>query len=156
MDVEIKLGGGVFNLRPTFGAMREIEARTKSSCATLYGLLARQELHIDEAALVVFYGMDAAGEKPTDYEAVGKRLFEERITTPHIRDSLARYFLELLYAPEEARKKFDGEWRENEEIIFPTSSQPPVLSDGDQEISSTSPPANSGPSSKRSGKKPKG
>lgn len=153
-DVEIKLGGKVWNLRPTFGAMREIEAQTNSSCTTLYGLLARGELHISEAAKIVYYGMQEAGEKPSDWEAVGNRLFEERVSTPHIRDSLARYLLELLYAPEDARKKFDGEWRENEEITSLISSSPRTQSDGDRETYGDPLPENSGQSSKPSVKNP--
>lgn len=155
-DVMIRLAGRDYPLRPTFGAMREIEAQTGSSCATLYGLLARQELHLGEAAKIVFYGMEAGGEKPSDWEAVGNRLFEERIASQHIRDSIAGYLLALLYAPETARKKLDGEWLENEAITSPNFSSPHTASDGDPETSGQPLPESSGPSSKPSVKNPSG
>lgn len=149
-DVEIRLGGQQMLLRPTFGAMREIEAQTGSSCETLYGLLVRRELHIGEAAKIVFYGLDAAGARPSDFEAVGNRLFEERISAQHIRDSLAEYLLALLWAPDEAKKKLAGEWRENEEITSRMSFPAPTESDGDLPTSGEQPPGNSGQSSESS------
>lgn len=156
-DVRIKLGGKDHPLRPTFGAMREIEAQCGSSCTTLYGLLARQELHIGEAAKIVYYGLTAVDAKAaTDWEAVGNRLFEERIASPHIRESIAAYLLALLYSPEDARKKVDGEWRENEAIISASFSSQQTDSDGDPETSGQSLPESSGRSSKRTVKNQNG
>jgi len=147
MDVEIQLGAKTYNLRPTFGAMREIEAKADSSCATLLNMLARSELHSSEMALVVYYGMVEAGENPTDPEAVGKRLFEQGIGSSRIRDSVAAYLGELLWAPDAARKKSAGEWwRGNEEITSLMFSVPPISSDGDPETSGQPLPENSGPS----------
>lgn len=154
-DVEIRLGGQVYGLRPTFGAMREIEAQTKSACATLLTLLARQELHVSEKALIVYHGMLAAGLKVTDPEAVGNRIFEEGAESPAIRNAIAEYLSELLYAPDSARKKAVGEWWEaSEEITSLMFAVPPISSDGDPETSTPPLPENSGTASKRSVKNP--
>lgn len=147
-DVEIRLGAKTYNLRPTFGAMREIEAKTESSCATLLNMLARSELHSSEMALIVYYGMVEADEKPTDPEAVGNRLFEAGIGSQPIRDAVAAYLGELLWAPDKTRKKAAGEWwRAIEEITSLMFSVPPISSDGDHETSGQPLPESSGQSS---------
>lgn len=147
-DISIRLGAKTYHLRPTFGAMREIEAKTESSCATLLNLLARSELHASEMALVVYFGMVEAGEKPTDPEAVGKRLFEAGTGSQDIRDAVAAYLGELLWAPDTARKKAAGEWwKASEEITSLMFSAPPTSSDGDLETSGPLLPENSGPAS---------
>lgn len=154
-DIEIRLGARTYNLRPTFGAMREIEAQCKSSCATLLQLLARHEMHSSEMALVVYFGMVEAGESNIDVEAVGKRLFEAGIGTDAVRKPVADYLTELLYAPDAARKKAAGEWfAETEAITSRMFSPAPTDLDGDPETYGQSLPASSGRSSKRSSKNP--
>lgn len=155
-DVEIKLGGKLWRLRPTFGAMREIEAACKSSCATLLQLLARQEMHSSEMALVVYWGMVEAGENPSDPEAIGNRLFEAGVASDEVRTVVADYLIELLFAPDAARKKLAGEWfRKTQAIISQAFSLAPMDSDGGPETSGEQLPENSGPSSRRSVKNPK-
>lgn len=155
VDVEIRLAGKPWRLRPTFGAMREIEAACKSSCATLLGLLAKHEMHSTEMALIVYWGMVEAGEKPSDPESVGKRLFEAGISADHIRASVADYLAELLYAPDSARKKAVGEWfRETDAITSQMFSLAPTDSGGDPETYGDPLPENSGRSLKRSVKNP--
>lgn len=152
-DVEIRLGGKVWRLRPVFGAMREIEAQCKSSCATLLQLLARHELHASEMTIIVYHGMlEAEGqERPSDYEAVGKRLFEVGIGSEEVRTAVADYLAELLHAPDDARKKAVGEWfREAEAITSQMFSPQPTRSDGDPETSGAPLPESSGRSSKPS------
>lgn len=149
-DVHITLGPRVYNLRPSFGAMREIEAATGSSCATLLQLLARMELHVEEMAKIVYHGTAAAGDN-LDAEAIGKRLFEGGAGSTEIRTAIADYLAELLYAPDSARKKSAGDWfRQSEEITSLTFSSLPTQSDGDPETSTDPLPENSGPSSKPS------
>lgn len=153
-DVDIKLGPKVYNLRPTFGAMREIEAATGSSCATLLQLMARMELHVEEMAKIVYHGAAAAGHS-FDLEAVGKRLFDEGVGTSAIRQPIAEFLAELLYAPDTARKKSAGEWfRETDEITSQMFSLPPTPSDGDQGTSTGPLPESSGQSSRPSVKNP--
>lgn len=154
-DVEIKLGGRSYRLRPTFGAMREIEAECKSSCATLLNLLARHELHCSEMAIIVHHGMAAAEQNPTSYQDVGEALFELGIGSPKVRDPVAEYLTELLYAPDGAKKKDVGEWwRASEEITSKMFSLQRTPSDGDPETSGDQHPESSGPSSKPSVKNP--
>lgn len=153
-DVQIKLGPKVYGLRPSFGAMREIEAATGSSCATLLQLLARMELHVEEMAKIVYHGTAEAGES-FDLEAIGKRLFEGGAASPDTRAAIADYLAELLYAPDTARKKSAGEWfRQTDEITSQIFSSLPTQSDGDPETSMEPLPESSGPSSKPSVKNP--
>lgn len=156
-DVEIRLGAQVLHLRPAFGAMREIEAKTQSSCATLLNLLARHELHASEMALIIFHGLQEAGEAATDPESVGNQIFKKGIGSPEIRNPVAAYLSELLYAPDSARKKAVGEWfAEIDEITSQMFSSPRAPSDGSLETYGEALPENSGRSSKRRTKNPKG
>lgn len=154
-DVEIRLGGKVYGLRPAYGAMREIEARCQSSVKTLLQMLAKGEMHLSEMAVVVYHGLAEAGDTPSDYETVEKRLYENGADLPAVRDPIAAYLSELLYAPDSARKKAVGEWwTVNEEITSLMFSAPPMQSDGDPETYGDPLPESSGRSSKPSVKKP--
>ena len=156
-DVEIRLAGRVLRLRPTWGAMREIESQLKSSCFTLLQMLARQEMHLSEMAVVVYHGMIEAGEAAADYEAVAKRIFESGVGSDEIRDAVAEYLMELTWAPDDLKKKAAGEqWAANREIISQTFSQQPTGSDGDPETSGDQPSENSGQSSPQTSKNPSG
>ena len=156
VTLQVTLGGRGYRLRPTFGAIREIEARCNSSCATLLELLARRELHAAEMAHIVYIGGAEAGEKFTDPEAVGKRLFEAGVSSDAVRGPIAAYLAELLFAPDTARKKAVGEWwAASEEITSRMFSVPPISSDGDPETFGEPLPENSGPASKRNVKNPK-
>lgn len=147
-DIQIRLGAEDWRLRPSFGAMREIEAATSSSCATLLQLLARRELHIAEHAWIVYHGALEAGHKPTDPEAIGKRLWEKGVDLPAVRDPVAHYLIELLYAPDEQRKKAAGEWwRETEDATSTLFFASPTGSDGARPTSGPPLPGNSGPAS---------
>lgn len=154
-DIEITLGGQRLRLRPLYSALREIEAQTNSSCATLLQLLAKRELHGAEMAIIVYQGLVAAGEAATDPEAVGKRMWEAGLASESIRLPVADYLAELLWAPEPARKKAVGEWfRQSEEITSLIFSSLPMPSDGDRPSSGEPLPENSGPSSRQSTKRP--
>lgn len=153
-DVKIRLGGKVYGLRPTFGAMREIEAKTESSCFTLLQMLAKHEMHASEMAIVVYHGMVEAGETASDPEAVGNRLFETGVHSDDVRSAVAAYLSELLYAPDSARKKAVGEWFEATDAITSLMfSVPPISSDGDPETYGQPLPENFGESSKPSVKR---
>lgn len=147
-DIEIRLGGEVWRMRPTFGAMREIEAATNSSTATLIEMLRRDAMHVSEMAIIVFSGMEAAGGRPTDYEAIGKRLFEEGVGSKPVREKIAAYLFELLYAPDEAKKKsaLDA-WRKSEAAISQILSLARTASDGDRATFGDLPLESSGASS---------
>lgn len=154
-DVEITLGGRVYHMRPHWNAMREIEGKCSSGCMTLLNLLSRGELHASEMALIVYHGLKEAGEEVTDPEAVFKRLFEAGIGTDAVRDPIAEYLMELLWAPDFARKKVGGEWwtqaREITSLMF---SLRRTLSGGDPATSGDPLPESSGESSTPSVKNP--
>lgn len=108
-DVPVSLGGASFLMRPDWESQRQIEARTTYTIHELYQLVMVEQLKLEEAAIIVWFGCKAAGEEFDDIEAVGKRLFEARITSPQLRESLAKFLLGCLWSPEEAQKKWEAE-----------------------------------------------
>lgn len=150
----MQMAGGDWRLRPTFRAMREIEARTQSSCATLLQLLSRMELHASEMAQICCLGLQEGGETQADPEAVGNRLFEAGITSDAVRTGVAEYLIALLYAPDDVRKKAAGEWwKEIARTTSLTFSVLPTASGGDPKTCGQPLPESSGQSS-RPGVKP--
>lgn len=107
--VKITLGGASFDMKPTYGAMREIETRTGFTVTELLELVIAQRLKIHEAVLIVWFACEAAGDQVDSIDAVGDVLFEERMTSPALRRSLTQFLMGCLYAPGEAKKKFDDE-----------------------------------------------
>lgn len=154
-DVRIRLGGQDYRLRPAYGAIREIEAECGHSCNTLLQLLAKCDLTAEEMVCIVFHGMVAAGETNATKAAVGDRLFEAGLGSQAVQESVGKYLIECLYAPDASRKKAAGEWLAK--VVSLTSllfSMPRAGSDGDPETSGDSLPGSSGSASKPSVKGP--
>ena len=107
--VNITLGGASYGMRPTYGAMRDIEARTGMTVQELLELVVAGRIKIEEAVLVIWYGCQAAGEAFDGIDAVGHVVFGERISSQTLRASLAQFLLNCLYAPKEAQGKWDAE-----------------------------------------------
>lgn len=108
-DVNITLGGEQFRMRPSYGAMRDIEDRTSLTLGEIYELALAQRLRVQEIATLVWIACQAAGESLDDVESVGKSVFEMRVSNDGLRRSLARYCLACLYQPADAKKKFEAE-----------------------------------------------
>lgn len=154
-DVEIVLGREKYFLRPTYGAAEEICARTSLSLHVLLLWLSERKISPSDMATIVYYGMDAAGKTPTDLEAVGKRLFEAGLGSDYVRDTIAQYLIELLWAPDSAKKKEELEAHKTRaEIISATYSLPGITSVGDPRTSDEALPEDSGQSSNPSVKNP--
>ena len=107
--VNVDLGGASYAMRPTYGAMRDIEARTGLTVQELLELVIAQRLRIEEATLIFWYGCQAGGEAFDALDALGNVIFAERLTSERIRTALSQYLLNCLYAPKEAQKKWDAE-----------------------------------------------
>lgn len=107
--VQVTLGGASYHMKPSYGSMRDIETRTDFTVTELLELVVAQRIKIQEAALVIWFGCQAAGEGFDSIEAVGDVLFEEKLTSPNLRKSLSQFLLNCLYAPSEAKKKFEEE-----------------------------------------------
>jgi hypothetical protein len=107
--VNIELGGGSFGMRPAYEAQRDIESRLGLTVAELLECAKDERLGIEEAAVIVWYGAKAAGDQFDELEAVGKRIFEKRMSDHGLRCSICQYLMELLYAPKVALKKFEAE-----------------------------------------------
>ena len=107
--VQVTLGGASYHMKPAYGAMRDIEARTDFTVSELLELVLAQRLKIHEAALIIWFACQAAGEGFDSIDAVGDVLFEEKLTSPGLRSSLSQFLLSCLYAPAEAKKKFEDE-----------------------------------------------
>lgn len=108
-NIPVTLGGASYSMKPSYQAMRDIEGRTDFTISELLELVIAQRLKIHEATLIVWYACQAAGEEFDSIDAVGATLFEERLTSPALRKSLAEFLTGCLYAPKEAKKKFDEE-----------------------------------------------
>lgn len=107
--VTVSLGGASYGMRPTYGAMRDIEARTGLTVQELLELVIAQRLRIEEAVLIIWYGCQAAGEPFDGLDALGNVIFAERITSVGIRTSLSQFLLNCLYAPKDAQGKWKAE-----------------------------------------------
>jgi len=107
--VTVTLGGASYRMRPTYGAMRDIEARTGLTVQELLELVVAQRVRLEEAVLVVWYGCQAAGEAFSGIDDLGKVIFEERITSVNIRKALAQFLLNCLYVPKDAQGKWEAE-----------------------------------------------
>ncbi|MEP4195982.1 MAG: hypothetical protein ABJL99_10145 [Aliishimia sp.] len=108
-SISVTLGGASYNMKPAYLSMRDIEDRTGLTISELLELVVAQRLKIEEATLVVWYACQAAGEDFSSVESVGGAIFEERLSSPSLQASLSKFFLACLYAPKDAKKKFDEE-----------------------------------------------
>ncbi|XAT57848.1 hypothetical protein GN241_11040 [Rhodobacteraceae bacterium IMCC1335] len=107
--VTVALGGVSYSMRPTYGVMRDIEARTEMTVQELLELVLAQRMKIEEAVLIFWYACQAAGEEFDGIEALGNVVFAERITSVSIRTSLSKFLLNCLYAPKDAQGKWSAE-----------------------------------------------
>lgn len=104
-DVQIKLGAKPLRLRPTFDALREIEARLGMSGPTILQVHMRGDLGLAEMAALVAIGLTEAGEEHTGEETIAKRLFEAGIAEREVRDPVGAYLVELVFHPPGLSKK---------------------------------------------------
>lgn len=108
--ISIELGGRGHQLAPTFGAIKRIEQELDTSVVTAYLALATGRLTLEEMARIVRIGMNAHEDGSASQGGVEKRLFERGVGSDAVRRAVARYLLELGWAPEEATAKFAAEW----------------------------------------------
>ncbi|WP_172332576.1 GTA-gp10 family protein [Mangrovicoccus sp. HB161399] len=108
-DIPVTLGGQQYRMRPTYGAMKEIERRINLTFAEAYECALVGRLRILEMAEIIFQGCQAAGEEFDSVDAVGRAVFEDRVTSPALRESVVRFILGCLWSPEDAKKKWDDE-----------------------------------------------
>ncbi|WP_118138599.1 GTA-gp10 family protein [Oceanicella sp. SM1341] len=114
-DIDITLAGRSYSLRPTFGAAREIERRTDLALAELCQVHGAGRLKYEEAAVIIWAGAEAAGER-FDMGDVGEAVFMVRLTDAALREAIGIFLLALLWSPETARKK----WLEETGAAAPT------------------------------------
>lgn len=107
--VMVKLGGSEYPMKPSFQSYSDIEDRTGMTVQELLECALHLRLRMSEAVAIVWCGCGAAGEKFDALDAVGMRLFEQRLTDQALRGSLCKFLLALLHTPEEATKKWQAE-----------------------------------------------
>lgn len=103
----LKLGGSVVTLEASFAAYADIERACDASISQLYVAHASGLLKLSEVANIVYHA--ARKDQPWELEAIGKRLFEARLTSPAVERAVAAILLDLGYVPEDARKKFEAD-----------------------------------------------
>ncbi|WP_108259344.1 GTA-gp10 family protein [Mangrovicoccus ximenensis] len=114
-DIPVTLRGERYLMRPTYGAMREIEQGLGLALLEVYELALRGCLGVRELALIVFHATHAAGEKFDSIDAVGRSVFEAPVTSAALRESIVRFIIACLWSPEEAKKK----WEEAAPMVLP-------------------------------------
>ncbi|WP_208348695.1 GTA-gp10 family protein [Pseudaestuariivita rosea] len=105
----LELGGERYVMRPSYQAMRDIEARSDLTIAELLDLALAGRLKIEEAVIIFWCACEAGGAGFSSMEALGKAIFELRLTAAPVREALVVYLTHCLYAPAEAKKKLDTE-----------------------------------------------
>jgi len=108
-DIKITLGGVSYGMRPTYGGVRDIEARTGMTVRELLEVTLAERLKIEEAVFIIWYGCQGQSDQFDDVERLGDVVFAERLTSPPLRASLSKFLLECLYAPKVAQKKWEAE-----------------------------------------------
>lgn len=103
---KVALGGQVYDLVPTAGAMRQIEQLGELTLAEMFQAHAAGRLKLEEIAGIVYAGMAAAGtSNDVNYAAVMDRVFEIRVTDDALRRSVGEYLAELLYHPDDTKNR---------------------------------------------------
>ncbi len=74
-EVEITLAGKSYVMRPTFGALAAIEAKTGEGIAELLERMRTGRVRITDVTAVIWAGLGATGE-PVTYEKVGELVAE--------------------------------------------------------------------------------
>ena len=72
-EVEVKLGGTAYTLRPTFAALAEIEDKTDARLVTLARRFAEGDVGVRDVAVVLWAGM---GESAPSLDDVGRLVVE--------------------------------------------------------------------------------
>lgn len=120
--IRIRLGAGHFGMRPTFGALAEIEGVLRSSLSEVYAAHYRMGLTALELGEIVRIGLEANGEATTGADACAERLYELGVYSDEVRRPIGAYLLALGWAPEEARKKLAAEWGDDAAAGTPTAA----------------------------------
>lgn len=103
---KVTLGGQVYDLVPTAGAMRQIEQLGELTLAEMFQAHVAGRLKLEEISAIVYAGMSAAATaNEVSYAAVMERVFELRVTDPALRRSVGEYLAELLYHPSDAKNR---------------------------------------------------
>ncbi len=76
-EVEVKLAGRTWTMRPAFGALAEIEGRTGLGIAAVVQRFTEGRFGIDDVAAVIAAGIGAAHDDAPDFESVKRAVVEE-------------------------------------------------------------------------------
>ncbi len=89
-EVELKLGGKTYTLRPTFEALCEIESRLGMGIVELVTRVPRNRLALRHAAVVAHEGARAGGHDD-DLETIGAAITEAGLQ--NVMEPLVRFLL---------------------------------------------------------------
>lgn len=108
-DIPVTLGGASYGMRPAYGVVRDIEARSGLTIRELLDVTIAERLKYEEALIVIWTACQAVDRPFDDMDQLGKVIFERRLTDVDLRSSIAKFLLACLYVPEDAAKKWDAE-----------------------------------------------
>lgn len=108
-DISLTLGGVSYGMRPTYGGIRDIEARTDYTIRELLDLTIAERLKYEEAVMIIWSACQAVDRPFDEIEQLGHVVFAQRISDVGLRSSIAKFLLACLYVPKDAAKKWDAE-----------------------------------------------
>jgi hypothetical protein len=76
-EVEVKLGGKMRTMRPTFQGLREVEHRTGLGVIELVQRFGEGKASLDHVAIVLAIGLRAANDDAPDYDQIGEMLMRQ-------------------------------------------------------------------------------
>ncbi len=76
-EVEVKLGGKTWTMRPTFQGLREVEHKTGLGVMELARRFGEGKASLDHVAQVLAIGVRAANDDAPDYEQIGEMLVRQ-------------------------------------------------------------------------------
>ena len=76
-EIEVKLAGKTWTIRPAFQALAEIEGITGLGIAAVVRRFTKGEFGIDDVAAVIAAGIRAAHDDAPDFESVKRAIVEE-------------------------------------------------------------------------------
>lgn len=76
-EIEIKLGGKTYTLKPSFQSIAEIEDRSGLGIAALASKISKGNIGLKDAAALIYGGLIGSGETSLRFEEVGEMIRRE-------------------------------------------------------------------------------
>ena len=95
-EIAIRLAGREMAMRPTYEALAKIERDTGRKTVALAGALQMHDFGVQDIALIITHGLQAADEAGANLEAVGNWVMEVGLTSPDVLGPINDFFVVAL------------------------------------------------------------